>query len=703
MKENKIEKKLKKKLDEKENETKTIWYRPWGKVLLFVSVVVSFMLCAISVVGWFFLVDSGAYKDNGKQLKQWVIDNYISGKKKDVSDYYHYITKEKPTNLMDQHYEDIFSSEKVNYCFSVEGKGTKKSFSNVDNRVFQYEKEWKYEEYVEDKEYSESKIFPDRNQAEGYCEEIEEYDYDAINVQIEELSSGEYKVMVQYAKPVYEKIIARFYVPEELSAKDGLYYMFQIIDWGVSSQGVILIAILLFTTLFFASVIKTFQVAGYKGKNEEITLSLFDKLPLDGWFLVLFLALCGTASGDYYMSYLEDMIFVLAFIVPIWCVLVLVTLLTVVKRYKAKKLFDYTAISFCYRGLKKAFCRILGGGNEVISQIPLLWKIGLVWCLELAIEFMFMCWGISGIYSPGFYVIGWMLLRGVLTLIVLGIALQMYQLKKGAKEIAEGNLQSTISTKYMMWDFKEHGENLNHIKEGMEQAVEKSLKSERLKTELITNVSHDIKTPLTSIVNYIDLMKKENISPEIAKEYLQVLDRQSAKLKKLIEDLVEASKASTGNITANMGPTDVKVLVGQMAGEYEERLKEQGIDLVLDMGEEVGLILGDGNLLWRVFDNILNNVCKYAQTGTRVYLSAKERGNQVIITFKNVSKYPLNISSDELMERFVRGDSSRNTEGSGLGLSIAKSLCEVQKGSFELEIDGDLFKTIITFPVMKEK
>ena len=166
---------------------------------------------------------------------------------------------------------------------------------------------------------------------------------------------------------------------------------------------------------------------------------------------------------------------------------------------------------------------------------------------------------------------------------------------------------------------------------------------------------------------------------------------------------MEASKASTGNITANMGPTDVKVLVGQMAGEYEERLKEQGIDLVLDMGEEVGLILGDGNLLWRVFDNILNNVCKYAQTGTRVYLSAKEQGNQVVITFKNVSKYPLNISSDELMERFVRGDSSRNTEGSGLGLSIAKSLCEVQKGSFELEIDGDLFKTIITFPVMKEK
>ncbi|MBQ2275864.1 MAG: HAMP domain-containing histidine kinase [Lachnospiraceae bacterium] len=699
MEENKIKKNVK---NVEKKEKNTLWYRPGGKVLLFCGAILSFILCAASIVGWVFLLESGAYRDQGKQLKQWAIENYIKGKQSDVVNYYDYMTKKKPTNLMDQHYEDIFSPQKVNYCFSVMGKESKKGYSNERSGPFQYESEVKYEVYLEDKEYNKAKSFYDKEQAEEYCREEEANAYDAIG-EIQELANGEYKAIIRYREPVYEKVTIHFYVPEKFMAKDGLYYMFQFIDWGVSSQAILVGLMLLFVALFLVCLIKLLKVAGYRSKTEEITLSLFDRLPLDGWFVALFFAFCGTISIDYYFSYIEDIIFVIGFVVPIWCVLLLATLLTIVKRCKAKKLFDYTAISFCYRGLKKAFCRILGGGNEVISQIPLLWKIGLVWCLELAIEFMFMCWGISGIYSPGFYVIGWMLLRGVLTLIVLGIALQMYQLKKGAKEIAEGNLQSTISTKYMMWDFKEHGENLNHIKEGMEQAVEKSLKSERLKTELITNVSHDIKTPLTSIVNYIDLMKKENISPEIAKEYLQVLDRQSAKLKKLIEDLVEASKASTGNITANMGPTDVKVLVGQMAGEYEERLKEQGIDLVLDMGEEVGLILGDGNLLWRVFDNILNNVCKYAQTGTRVYLSAKEQGNQVVITFKNVSKYPLNISSDELMERFVRGDSSRNTEGSGLGLSIAKSLCEVQKGSFELEIDGDLFKTIITFPVMKEK
>lgn len=697
--ENKIKKNVK---NVEKKEKNTLWYRPGGKVLLFCGAILSFILCAASIVGWVFLLESGAYRDQGKQLKQWAIENYIKGKQSDVVNYYDYMTKKKPTNLMDQHYEDIFSPQKVNYCFSVMGKESKKGYSNERSGPFQYESEVKYEVYLEDKEYNKAKSFYDKEQAEEYCREEEANAYDAIG-EIQELANGEYKAIIRYREPVYEKVTIHFYVPEKFMAKDGLYYMFQFIDWGVSSQAILVGLMLLFVALFLVCLIKLLKVAGYRSKTEEITLSLFDRLPLDGWFVALFFAFCGTISIDYYFSCIEDIIFVIGFVVPIWCVLLLATLLTIVKRCKAKKLFDYTAISFCYRGLKKAFCRILGGGNEVISQIPLLWKIGLVWCLELAIEFMFMCWGISGIYSPGFYVIGWMLLRGVLTLIVLGIALQMYQLKKGAKEIAEGNLQSTISTKYMMWDFKEHGENLNHIKEGMEQAVEKSLKSERLKTELITNVSHDIKTPLTSIVNYIDLMKKENISPEIAKEYLQVLDRQSAKLKKLIEDLVEASKASTGNITANMGPTDVKVLVGQMAGEYEERLKEQGIDLVLDMGEEVGLILGDGNLLWRVFDNILNNVCKYAQTGTRVYLSAKEQGNQVVITFKNVSKYPLNISSDELMERFVRGDSSRNTEGSGLGLSIAKSLCEVQKGSFELEIDGDLFKTIITFPVMKEK
>ena len=223
------------------------------------------------------------------------------------------------------------------------------------------------------------------------------------------------------------------------------------------------------------------------------------------------------------------------------------------------------------------------------------------------------------------------------------------------------------------------------------------MKSERLKTELITNVSHDLKTPLTSIVNYVDLMKKEDIQPEKAKEYLAVLDRQSKRLQKLTIDLVEASKASTGNIAVNAEKTDVSVFLSQLSGEYEEKLAAKGLQLVVTSPEENVYIYADGRLLWRVFDNLMNNICKYAQENTRVYISASVQDEKVMISFKNISRYPLNISSEDLMERFVRGDASRNTEGSGLGLSIARSLVDLQKGKFELVVDGDLFKAIVTF------
>jgi signal transduction histidine kinase len=222
------------------------------------------------------------------------------------------------------------------------------------------------------------------------------------------------------------------------------------------------------------------------------------------------------------------------------------------------------------------------------------------------------------------------------------------------------------------------------------------MKSERLKTELITNVSHDLKTPLTSIVNYVDLMKKEDIQPEKAKEYLEVLDRQSKRLKKLTLDLLEASKASTGNISVSNEPTNIKVLLSQLEGEYAEKLAASNLELHVSVPEEDMWISADGRLLSRVFDNLMNNIFKYTQPGTRVYVTARAEGENSVIEFKNISKYQLNISGDELMERFVRGDSSRNTEGSGLGLSIAKSLTELQNGELDIVVDGDLFKAIVS-------
>ncbi len=229
------------------------------------------------------------------------------------------------------------------------------------------------------------------------------------------------------------------------------------------------------------------------------------------------------------------------------------------------------------------------------------------------------------------------------------------------------------------------------------------MKSERMKTELITNVSHDIKTPLTSIINYVDLLKKEEMPSETSVQYLEVIDRQSARLKKLIVDLIEASKASSGNVEIEPVPTDVNELLVQTTAEYESRCQEKNLEMVLNLLPETAHILVDGRHIWRVLDNILGNAYKYSLENTRIYIDVTRRDGQICISFKNVSATPLNISADELLERFVRGDSSRNTEGSGLGLSIAKSLTELQGGEFKLEIDGDLFKCEVTFPEIKNE
>ena len=254
----------------------------------------------------------------------------------------------------------------------------------------------------------------------------------------------------------------------------------------------------------------------------------------------------------------------------------------------------------------------------------------------------------------------------------------------------------------MICELKEYGETLNNIGEGLSVAVNEKIRSERLKTELITNVSHDIKTPLTSIINYIDLIKKQDIQDEKICGYIDILDRQSNRLKKLIEDLIEASKASTGNISVEKAPCELGILLSQAVGEFDERAKSKNLEIIVQDYKEALTVMADRKHLWRVFDNLMSNICKYSQNGTRVYLSLNKIDNRAIITFRNISENQLYVSSDELTERFVRGDSSRNTEGSGLGLSIAKSLVELQGGEMNICIDGDLFKVILSFNIKEQ-
>ena len=265
------------------------------------------------------------------------------------------------------------------------------------------------------------------------------------------------------------------------------------------------------------------------------------------------------------------------------------------------------------------------------------------------------------------------------------------------KEIYQGNTDVYLDETELSKEMKETGREINDIAGGLSNAIEEKLKSERLKTELITNVSHDIKTPLTSIINYVDLLKKEGVDGEKAKEYLDILDSKSQRLKKLTEDLVEASKASSGAIKLNMERLNVNELIKQVSGEFEDKFKAHNLQEIISLLYVYLFINADSRYMYRVLENMYSNITKYAMEGTRVYTDILEKDNKILIQLKNVSKQKLNISADELMQRFVRGEASRNTEGSGLGLSIARSLTELQQGQFNIYLDGDLFKVTIEF------
>ena len=363
----------------------------------------------------------------------------------------------------------------------------------------------------------------------------------------------------------------------------------------------------------------------------------------------------------------------------------------------------YVALRWAWKVLKK-----LGGGLRaagrglagLLGGIPLVGKTVLIFLGLCVLEGLGILVSLGFFWSWGVLAFLWVLEKILLFLAVLAVALMCRKLLLGGRALAAGDLAYQVDTSRMVLDFKSHGEDLNHIAQGMAAAVDQRMRSERMKTELITNVSHDIKTPLTSIINYADLIGKEPRDSEKIPEYAAVLTRQSERLKRLIEDLVEASKASTGNLEVDLAPCQPGVLLTQAAGEYEQKLKDAGLDLVTRQPEAPVTILADGRRLWRVFDNLMNNICKYAQRGTRVYLTLEERDGQAVISFKNTSRAPLDIPAEELLERFVRGDAARGGEGNGLGLSIARSLTELQKGTLDLTVDGDLFKVVLRFGIL---
>ncbi len=429
---------------------------------------------------------------------------------------------------------------------------------------------------------------------------------------------------------------------------------------------------------FLFCLIFTLTSAGHWRGREGIHLTWFDKIPCDLWLAFLCCFLPGIIDSYDISLFICSglMIFFFFLYLPAFAA-----------QCKAGRLFKNCLIGKIIMLLVR-LCKALW---RIIRKIPLVWKTALGVLLLLLFDLLCVANG----YEFEFMV-ALMLVNVLVGLFLIYLAIGLRTLQKGGKDLAEGNYDTTVDTRHLFGDFRRHGEHLNAVQEGVQAAVAQRMKSERLKTELITNVSHDIKTPLTSIINYVDLLDKENLPEPAAQEYIEVLKRQSARLQKLTVDLVDASKAATGNIPVALEETDVDVFLTQVVGEYEQRLTQAELTPVLTVNDPFP-IRSDGKLLWRVLDNLMSNACKYAMPGTRLYLTASTSDGKTVMEVKNIARYPLNISADELTERFVRGDSSRSTEGSGLGLSIAQSLTRLQGGDFDITIDGDLFKATLTF------
>jgi signal transduction histidine kinase len=371
--------------------------------------------------------------------------------------------------------------------------------------------------------------------------------------------------------------------------------------------------------------------------------------------------------------------------------------LSMIRHIKRKTLFRHTLTYNLLKAVRRLFGNFLGQifRPKALKPVIILLILAYGWLNVIFTIIM---------VNSGNGVLAFLIILGLNMVVIYYSSKALKSLMtimKWVNEMSRGNLDVDLEVDRMSRSLVPFANDIGCLQTGLKEAVKEAVKGERLKTELITNVSHDLKTPLTSIINYVDLLKKEKTDNETIKEYVDVLEEKSARLKKLIDDLLEASKAASGNMNINLGDIDLCQLCEQSTAEFSDKTEKAGLDVRMKLSEKPTVVRGDGALMWRIMDNLLSNVVKYAQKNSRVYINIEETDGYGTITVKNISEAPLDISAEQLMERFVRGDKSRTTEGSGLGLSIAKSLAEAQHGRLELSVDGDLFKVIVKIPIVK--
>ncbi|MBQ8623823.1 MAG: hypothetical protein IJ424_05535 [Oscillospiraceae bacterium] len=493
------------------------------------------------------------------------------------------------------------------------------------------------------------------------------------------------------------------YIPQTYPVQNAGAVVMSLVDFAIAYRYLPIITGAASLVLLLIIFIYLMCAAGCKAGAEGITPNWIDKIPFDLYLIILAVIVCVIIElSDVFDHDLLMLIYL--FCAGVLLALLFISLcMTTATRAKLGTVLSNTVIGLALvllvkilKAVFKFVKKIFSGICYAFANLKFVWRAVIICVLIAAFEIFTIFFIVEMYWMRAFWVFVFLFGNLFLATMTVFYLIAFFKIKKCIKELANGNSYAKVDSQYVFGIFKECADDLNNIGMGIQKAVEESMKSERLKTELITNVSHDLKTPLTSIVNYIDILSKEDIQPEEAKEHVNVLVRQSQRMKKLIDDLIEASKASTGATNVELTRSDLSMLLSQSVVEYEDRFNNSNLAVKMILPENPLVALLDGKLMWRVFDNLLGNIYKYAQPGTRVYITAVEKGDDIVVSFKNISKYELNISSNELMERFVRGDSSRSTEGSGLGLSIARSLCDLQNATLDIDIDGDLFKVNIT-------
>ena len=477
-------------------------------------------------------------------------------------------------------------------------------------------------------------------------------------------------------------------VDDYYSSQSYLYNRFQNMKRII---GAIVIGMLVLS--MFLVILLTCYAGRVKG-TKEIKLAWVDRLPLElvliFWALVaagVVAAVVFSASNSYYeSSYVWVVISTVA--VALGDSLALTGYLSLVRRIKSRTLWKNSLCYMSVSGIKRIFRNLLSV-TRVSQQL-------IVACSTYVFLMLVLC-----LFHTSLSISIAIIISIVGLVIVYRDAMSRKRILEGIEKITSGELDYQIDLDKINFLQMEVAESINQVGTVMNQAVNQSMKDERLKTDLITNVSHDIKTPLTSIINYVDLLKREEIQNEKAQGYLEILDQKSQRLKQLTEDLVEASKLSSGNVVLNMEKMDFNEILMQALGEFEEKFESRNLQVVLKRPEGQVAVMGEGRRIWRILENLFQNVYKYAMPGTRVYAELVKEEKEMIFTLKNISQYSLNIDADELTERFIRGDVSRTTEGSGLGLSIARDLTTLQKGGFDIHLDGDLFKAILRFELIE--